>query len=307
MNDKMMDLLGKSIVHDVYLIAEKIMSIIPDKAYLKMIYRLRMGKKLNVENPVTMNEKLQWMKLYYHNPECSKIVDKYDGKQYAKSIIDDKYVIDSLGVYDSYDEIDFDKLPDQFVLKCTHDSGSIYVCTDKSKINHKELKKKFTKSLKRNYYLGNREWAYKNASRRIIAEPYIDSLGKPNSIEYKVTCFNGKVAFITICQGKAHDKLCLRKNDFFTKDFEFIPVENYYRNSEKPLERQKPVFWDELIELSEKLTEGFPHLRADWYVVDDQLIFGELTFYTWGGYIRWDPEEWDKKFGDMMELPEKWD
>ena len=163
-----------------------------DKAYIKTYHRLITGKKLDLENPQTYSEKSQWMKLYYQRPELTTMVDKYEVKKYIADRIGEEYVVECYGVWDSFDEIDFEKLPDQFVLKCTKDSGSFVICKDKKSFDYEAARKKLEEGLKVNYYYLKREWAYKNVKPRILAEKYMDSLGKPNSIEYKITCMGGQ-------------------------------------------------------------------------------------------------------------------
>ena len=209
-----------------------------------------------------------------------------------------------MGVWNKFDEIEFDKLPNQFVLKCTHDSGSYVICKDKNAFDKKKAKVKLEKSLKRNYFWGNREWPYKNVVPRIIAEPFIESLGKPESTEYKLTCFNGKVVFTTICTGIAHSKLNERKNDFYDRDFNMLPFWTYYKHSDNPI-KEKPWFLDTMISYAEELGKDIPYVRVDFYLVDNKIYFGETTFFTWGGYLKMNPEEWDLKLGEMLELPNK--
>lgn len=275
-----------------------------DEKYLKMRAHDLLGYDLNLEDPKTYCEKLQWLKLYNRNPRYTTMVDKYEVKRYVSDLVGDEHVIPLLGVYDSYDEIDFDKLPDQFILKCTHNSGGFAVCKNKADFDITAEKKKFDKMLKENYYWKTREWPYKNVRPRIIAEKYIDSLGNPDSIEYKVTCFDGKVGFITICQGPAHVEFWKRTNDHFTPEFEWLPWwVNYEHAKVRP---EKPEQWDKLIELAEKLSKGMPVIRVDFYVIDGEVYFGEFTFYTWGGFMHFHPKEWDRKLGDMIKLPEKY-
>ena len=298
----MIEMMQKPFFYWVYLIFESVSHIIPDKVYLKMIYRLRMGRKLNIENPGTLNEKLQWIKLYDRKPEYTQMVDKYEMKQYvAKKMDSDKYTIPSYGVWNSFDEIDFDKLPREFALKCTHNSGCYAVCRNKDTFARKDVEKKLKKGLKRNYYWGNREWPYKGVKPRIIAEKYEETIGNDDSFEYKMTCFNGRTVFGTICRGPAHVKLNQRTNDFYDRDFNFLPFEVFNRNSNNPI-MEKPVFWDELVAISDRLSEGTKYLRVDCYVINGKPVVGELTFFTWGGFINFYPEEWDYKLGQMLDI-----
>ena len=274
-----------------------------DELYVKMKYRLRMGEKLNLTPPTTLSEKLNWLKLYYHNPRLHSLVDKYEVKGIVAETIGEEYVIPALGVWDNIESIDIDKLPDAFVLKCTHDSGSVEICSDKSKFDIDAAKKRLAKCLKHDYFWSGREWAYKGVKPRIIAEPFIPTLGHPDSVEYKLTVYNGKVRFVTVCTGIAHSSLKVRTNDHFTPEWERLPFYAYYKPSGKDI--KKPPFMDRLIELTEKLAEGLPQVRVDWYVIDGKMKFGEMTFYTWSGFLKFEPKEWDLKLGSWFTLPEK--
>ena len=272
-----------------------------DEEYIKAKWRSFYGQELNLDNPQTLCEKLQWLKLYYRKPEFSLMVDKYEAKKIVAEKVGEEHVIPTIGVWDRVEDIDFSLLPNQFVLKPTHDSGGLVICRDKSTLDIKETKEKLQKTLEHNYYLGGREWPYKHVKPRIIAEPLIDQLGRPESIEYKATCFNGKVAFITICSGIAHVEYEKRKNDHFDRDFN--KLEWYVNYKPAPVTPAKPDQWDELIAFCEKLSENIPYLRVDTYIIDGKIIFGEMTFYTWGGFMHFEPEEWDLKLGQMLELP----
>lgn len=276
----------------------------PDDEYVKRYYKLKTGHELNLENPQRFSEKLTWLKLYDHNPEYTKMVDKYEVKKYVSDIIGEEYVLPILGVWDSVDEIDFSTLPDQFILKCTHNSGSFAVCKDKSLFDFETAKKELAECLKKNYYWGQREWPYKNVKPRIIAEPYLDSLGKPDSVEYKITCADGKLCFGTICRGIAHVEFDKRTNDHYDENFNIMPWYAFYKPSKNPV-TTKPKHYDEIVELAKKLSEGIPSVRVDFYVHNDHVYFGEITFYTWGGNIVFTPDEWDYKLGNYIQLPKK--
>ncbi len=298
----MIEMMQKPYFYWIYLIFERLSHVIPDKLYLKLIYLIRMGKKLNIDEPHTLNEKLQWIKLYDRNGKYTGMVDKYEMKSYVAGILGTgEYTIPTYGVWDRYEDIDFETLPSQFVLKCTHNSGCFVVCKDKTLFDHKEAKKKLESGLKRNYFWGNREWPYKNVRPRILAEKYEASVGNDDSYEYKMTCFNGRTVFGTICKGPAHVKLNQRSNDFYDRDFKFLQFEVFNKNSQTPIS-EKPEFWDELVDISDKLSEETKYLRVDFYVINGKPIVGELTFFTWGGFIKFYPEEWDEKFGKMLAL-----
>lgn len=297
----MSNILYKKFMTLGYVILSKNPTLLSDKSYLKFMYKFFFGKSLNLDNPKAYTEKCQWLKLYDRRPIYTQMVDKYEAKKFVADRIGDKYVIPCFGVWNTPEEIDYDSLPNQFVLKCNHDSGSVIVIKDKSKIDKEEVCKKLHASLSVDYSVGAREWPYKNVKRRILAEQYIDSLGKPESVEYKVTCMDGEVKFITICQGIAHSSYNVRTNDHYTPNWEKLDFYVNYKPSGKQWER--PAFTDELISLCEKLSKDTPYLRVDWYVVDGKLYFGEMTFYTWGGMCQFTPEEWDYKLGDMLKLP----
>lgn len=274
-----------------------------DEEFLKKRYKNFFGRELNLHQPKTLCEKIQWLKLYNRKPEYTMMVDKYEAKKYVAEIIGEEHIIQTYGIYDHFDEIDFSSLPDQFILKCTHNSGGFVVCEDKSKFNIKEAQKILDKGLKKNYYLNTREWAYKDVKPRIIAEKYMESLGKPNSTEYKVTCFDGKVGFVTICKGVPHTKYEQRTNDHFDKDFNYLPFwVNYKHATVRP---DKPSEWDELINICEKLSKNIPYVRIDTYIIEGVIYFGEITFYTWAGFMNFNPPEWDLKLGNMVKLLEK--
>lgn len=275
----------------------------PIKPYLKLYYKLRMGLKLDLDNPQLFTEKLNWLKVYDRNPEYWRYVDKYEVKKYVEEKLGRESLIPALGVWDHFEDIDFDKLPNQFVLKCTHDSGGFAICKDKATFDIEAASKKLKKNLSQNYYWGGREWPYKNVQPRILAEPYVDSLGKPDSVEYKLTCCNGEVKMITVCTGIPHTANALRKNDHFDKKWNQMHFYVDYQSSGKKIE--KPAFMDEMIAMSEKLAEGFPTIRVDWYYIDGKIIFGEMTFYTHAGFMNYNPPEWNKKMGEWLVLPNK--
>lgn len=274
----------------------------PDSLYLKLMYWLRLRKKLNLKNPRRFTEKLQWLKLNYRDPVMTRMVDKYEVKKWIAEKIGSQYVIPLLGVYNSFEEIDFDALPERFMLKTTHDSGGGVFC-DKRTLNKKAVRKIINSSLHRDYWKYGREWGYKDVPRRIIAEQYEESLGKPDSIEYKLTCINGECRMITICTGIPHSTNDVRKNDHFDKNWNRLPFYVDYENTNKEFEKS-PII-EEMIALSEKLTKGIPQVRVDFYLIRDQIYFGEFTFYTHAGFMSYQPDEWDYIMGGWFELPPK--
>ena len=274
----------------------------PDERYLRRAYRYRLGCEPDFEHPKNLNEKLNWMKLHDHNPLYTTMVDKAAVKQYVAERIGAEHVIPLVGgPWESPDDIDFDALPEQFVLKCTHDSGSILICRDKANFDREAARVHLRKKLRQNYYLKHREWAYRDVPRRIIAEKYIPTLGNPDSFEYKLTCFDGVVKIITICRGVPHASLNARTNDNFDREGRHLPWYAFYRNA--AVQPQLPPEIDEIIAFAEKLSAGLRQVRCDFYIIDGTVYFGEFTFYTWGGWIQFTPPEWNDIMGGWLRLP----
>ena len=269
-----------------------------DEKFLRKKWKAIFGKELNLNNPKTFNEKLQWLKLYDRKPEYIKMVDKCEVKKHAAGIIGEEYIIPTLGVWENYDEIDFDGLPDRFVLKCTHDSGSVKIIKNKSNIDHVQLKEYFTKKLSINYYYHSREWPYKNVKPRIIAEEYIEDDINPELRVYKVFNFNGEPGIIQMVNG---DKTSHEYINYYDTEWNFLELKQNYPNG--PIDK-KPVCLNEILELSAKLSQKMPFIRTDFYVVKGKVLFSEFTFYSDAGFIAFDPKEWDQKLGDMISLPQ---
>lgn len=281
-------------------ILTRIAPIFPDKLYLKMLFRLRMGYKLNLDNPQTFSEKLQWLKLYNRKPEYTQMVDKVEAKKYVAGIIGEEYIIPTLGVWNSVDEIDFAKLPNQFVLKTTHGGGSggVVICKDKSTFDIKAAKQKLNRSLRQDIYTHLREWPYKNVKKRIIAEEYIvDKKGESN--DYKFFCFDGEAKIMLM----ATERQTGVKFDYFDKDFNHLPFEQGGPNSSKVL--AKPACMDKMLKIANILSQRIPHVRVDLYDIDGKIYFGELTFFDSSGMAKFKPQEWDYTFGNWIKLPEK--
>ena len=275
-------------------------NVLSDKTFIKIEYRNRMRKKLNLKTPQTFNEKLQWLKIYDRKPIYTTMVDKYEVKNYVADKIGDEYIIPTVGVWDSFDEIDFDSLPDQFVLKCTHDSGGLVICKDKSKLNKEKAKKKIELSLNRNYYYHGREWAYKDVKPRVIAEKYMEDKNSKDLKDYKFFCFDGKVKAMFIATDRFTQGV-ETKFDFYDTNFEHLPFTNGHPNAECVIE--KPKHFEKMKELAEILSKGIPQIRVDFYEIDDEVYFGELTFFHWSGMVPFVPEKWDYVFGEWIELP----
>lgn len=273
-----------------------------DKKFLQNMYKWKFGRELDLDNPKRYNEKLQWLKLYNRNPLYTKLVDKYAVKEYVAEKIGEDHVIPTIGCWEHFDEINFDELPDQFVLKCTHDSGGLVICKDKSKLDRNKARSIINKALGRNYYWIGREWPYKDVKPRIIAEKYLEDKKNERLYDYKFLTFNGGVKAMYVWSDR-HKSLDEMKLDFFDTDFNHLPLQKGYPNSDVKI--QKPVHFEEMKEFAEKLSEGIPHVRADFYEVEGKVYFGELTFYDYSGFVGFTPDKWDKRFGDWITLPKK--
>ena len=268
-----------------------------DKYFLEKYYKYIYNRKLNIDDPMMFSEKLQWLKLYDRNPEYCKLVDKYSVKEYVENKIGKEYIIPTYGVYNSFNEIDFDTLPNQFVIKTTHCSGDTIICKDKNSFNFNVARTIINKSLHRNYYKHKREWPYKNVIPRIIIEKYMENKEQKELVNYKFFCFNGKPDFLYIIEGKDENKhitsvdldfniLQLNRNDY--KDTNIVP--------------HKPINFNEMIDIASKLSEGTKFVRVDLYEIDGRIYFSELTFFPVGGFIPFNSEEYDLYLGNKLKL-----
>ena len=265
--------------------------MIPDRKFLEWVFPLYTGYKLNLDNPKTYNEKLQWLKLYDHNPEYTKMVDKFGAKKYVASIIGEEHIIPTLAVYDRVEDIDFTKLPNQFVLKCTHDSGGVVICKDKSTFDKAAALNKLKKGLKQNFYWKNREWPYKNVKPRIIAEKFLTD-GNDRLTDYKFFCFKGNAKAMFVSKDRSYN--------YYDMEFNKLPFEWGVPNFINTIE--KPEGWLEMISLAEKLSKSIPQLRVDFYYVEGKVLFGELTFFTGSGFDKFCPSEWDSIMGNWIDV-----
>lgn len=271
--------------------------ILSDKLYLKIIFKLRLGYSLDLKNPQTFNEKLQWLKLYDRNPKYIQMVDKYEVRKYISENIGEEYLIPLIGVYNRFEEINFEELPNQFVIKCTHDSGGVVICKNKSKFDIRKAKEKIKKSMKRNFYYSGREWPYKNIKPKIIIEQYMEDKKAKELIDFKIMCFNGIPKFSFTCSERYNDGL---KVTFYNLSWEKMSFERHYPSSTKNIE--KPKNYELMLELSKKLSKNIPFVRVDWYEINGKLYFGELTFYPGSGLEEFKPFSWDKKLGNLLSL-----
>lgn len=290
-----MNLMKKIICHLGY---RGVFDGLDDKSFLSLYYWCIFGKKLNWDNPKTFSEKLQWLKLYDRRDEYTTMVDKYEVKKYVADCIGKQYIIPTLGVWNQFDEIDFDSLPEQFVLKCTHDSGGLVICKDKAKLNKKVAKDKIERSLKKDYYLSGREWPYKNVKRLIIAEQYMEDSVSKELRDYKFFCFNGEVRCFKI----DFDRYVEHHANYYSRDCELLPFgeAKYPPLYDKKLDIPSEI--PQMIILAEKLARKTSFVRIDFYDVDGKIYFGEITFYPASGLGVFTSAEWDKKLGDWILL-----
>lgn len=283
----------------IKMLKNKIKKLIPDKIYIKHVFKKRMGYKLNFGNVNTYSEKLNWLKIYDRNPEYIKMVDKLTAGNYANSKIDYINPMPVLGVYDRYEDIVFDELPDEFVIKTNHSSGMFKIVRDKQELDHSILRKKFNKDLKKNYFYHMREWPYKNVESKIYIEELLKDESNTELKDYKFYCFNGKIEFFIVTHGKNNnDKYYV---DFYNEDFEKINVtQKGWPSSNKKL--SKPKNFDKMISAAKNLSKNIPHVRVDLYNINGEIFLGEFTFYESAGMGSFEPENIDSKLGDLIDL-----
>jgi len=274
---------------------------IPDAPYLKLVYRGELGKKLDLKAPQTFNEKLQWLKLNDRKPIYHKIVDKYDVKEYVSETIGKEYIIPTLGVWKNTEEIPFEELPDKYVLKCTHDSGSIVICRNRAQFDKDKAKQTLKKAMKKSTYWFGREWPYKGLTPRIIAEPYLEDQSVGELRDYKFFCFNGKVK----CFKVDFDRFTNHGANYFDTDGNYLVLGEVVcpPNPEKNIEL--PGNLDRMLELAERLSKGYPFLRVDFYNADGHIYFGELTLYPASGLLEFYYPGNDEMLGSWLKLPDQ--
>ena len=273
---------------------------LPDSLYLKIMFRLKMGYKLNLKNPQTFNEKLQWLKLYNRKPEYTLMVDKSEAKTIAENILGKGHVIPTLGVWNKFEDIDLNSLPDRFVLKTTNGGGGggVIICRDKSKLNLVSAAEQLKSSLKASIYRNLKEWPYKNVKPRILAERYmVDESGELR--DYKFYCFNGepKVFLVASERFSGHRTYF----DYFDMEGNHLPFTQGGMNN--PVTPALPSTFEEMKQIAKKLSHGLPHVRIDLYSVDEKVYFGEFTFFDSSGFEKFTPREWDNVFGNWLKLP----
>lgn len=288
---KLKGLLGKGLIRRFYMS----LFFLSDRNYIRLIYRLRMGRYLDLENPKTFTEKLQFLKLYDHNQEYTKMADKILMRDYVSARIGTGHTVPIIGVWENFEDIDFSTLPDSFVLKTNNDSGSFFICSNKNSADLELARKTLSRSLRTNYYKITREWQYKNIEPRILAERFLDD-GSKCLTDYKFFCFNGKPEFYYVEQetSEEHSQSIL---DMKGNRMSFTMED--YRSDSVP---EKPRAFEEMVSYAEALSEGIPFLRVDMYYVNGNVYIGELTFYHFGGFIPFNPPEWDAKLGEKLAI-----
>lgn len=270
-----------------------------DKKFLECRFFLEMGKKLDIKNPQTFNEKLQWLKLYDRKPIYTTMVDKVAVKDYVAKIIGEEYIIPTLGTWKSFDEINFEKLPNQFVLKSSNGGGNtgVIICKDKDTLDKKQAKKKLEKSLNTSIYKYYKEWPYKSVDLQILAEEIIIDESSSSLVDYKFYCFNGEPKLLFVATGRGEDV----KFDYYDMNFNRLPIKKGHKDNSK-YGIEKPINFDKMIDIAEKLSQGIPHVRIDLYNVKGKIYFGEITFYTGSGFSPFEPDEWDYTLGSWIKF-----
>lgn len=302
MNYKIFHKLSKNrIVKGLYIMFVNACSILPDKPYLCMMYRIRTGQKLHLAQPVTFNEKIQKLKIESKHKEYFQYVDKLLARDFIAKTIGQEHLVPIYGFYDRFEDINIESLPEQFVVKCTHDSGSVVVCNSKKELL--DNKEKFKKALKRKYYYASRDYSYKGTKPRLIIEKKLDNGNNEGLTDYKFYCFDGKPTYLYISKG-LQDHLTARIS-FYNLDFTPAP---FWRSDYKPLEEtpHKPNHYDEMLKIAETLAapkgEKLPFVRVDLYEVDDTVYFSEMTFAPCGGYMPFEPKEYDLVLGELIRI-----
>lgn len=272
--------------------------LLDDETFLKIYFRMTVGQKLDLDNPQTFNQKLQWLKLYAHRPEYVTMADKYAVKEYVAVRIGDEYVVPCYGVWNSAEEIDFAKLPNQFALKCTHNSGlGRCICKDKSKLDLNIVRKNIAKGLRQNYYKPGRDKQYRDITPRIIADKYLDDGTGAELRDFKWWCFDGEPIYMYYTN--KGDRIF---ENFYDMDFNPVPISHGFERLKPEIE--KPMEFDCMKELAAKLSVGIPFVRVDFFLVNHHVYFGEFTFFDWGGFMPFD-DNWDFELGKLIKLPEK--
>ena len=277
----------------------KLSRLIPDRIYLQIVYFRHFKKFIDFDNPKTFNEKIQWLKLNYRKEEYTNLVDKYRVKQYITKLIGEEYVIPTLEVWKNVDDIDFKSLPEKFVLKCNNDSGGIVICKNKKDFDEAKAKSFLKERLKNNGYWYGREWPYKNVKPCIIAEKYMEDSISKDIKDYKFFCFNGSMEFFDI----DIDRFIEHRANYYDRNGNFLPFGKTYCPPDYTKKIEMPKNLDKMIELAETISHNTVLSRIDFYEIDGQVYFGEITFYPGSGFSPFTDEKWDYKLGDMIDLP----
>lgn len=279
---------------------KSIMRQLPDKLYLQIKYLYMFKSMLNLKQPKTFNEKLQWLKLNYRKPYLTVCADKAAVKDYVSDIIGENHIIPTLGVYESFDEIKFEDLPEQFVLKTTHDSGGVIICEDKLTFNKEAAKEKLEKSLKTDFFQYGREWAYKDVPRRIIAEKYMVDESGTELKDYKFFCFNGVPRLIQL----DYNRFVNHCRNLYDLEWNLLEI-RYGYPTDANQSFEKPAFLDEMLALASQLSAGIPFVRVDFYMTEKEIFFGEMTFYPEAGFCQFQPQSFDLELGEYLSLEEQ--
>lgn len=277
---------------------------LPDSWYLRAYYFFEMGRELNLKNPVLYSEKLQWLKIHDRKPEYIVMADKVRAKEYVASVVGEEYIIPTLGVYDRFEDIDFEKLPDEFVLKCNHDSGNVVVCKDKRQLDIDNARNVLTKALKTDYYLRGREWPYKKIKRKIMAETFLSAPTESfynhlGMTDFKFSCFNGKVNDVMVCLERESGDT---KFYFFDKDWNLLRYNIRGKNAPEGFTIPKPENFEKMVEIAEILSKNIPYLRLDLYNLAGKVYFGEMTFFPDGGFDRNLLPDTERLYGNLIEI-----
>jgi len=284
-------------------ILRRLSRFFPDdsECYLRLYFYLSGGYRLNLKAPRTFNEKLNWLKLHYHNPILTRLADKYEVKEYVAQRIGGQYIVPCLGVWDSAKQIDFDSLPRQFVLKCTHDSGGVFICTDKERFDRERIVGKIERKMRKNYFPALREWVYKNIQPRVLADRFLadGNVAASVNLDYKFWCFGGvpRYMYITIKDREVFE-------NFYDMDFNPVAVNHGFKRFQP--EFRKPESFDMMREMAARLSEGLPFVRVDFFEVGGQPYFGEFTFYDWGGLRPFAEYSQDLELGALLKLPDNY-
>ncbi len=272
---------------------------IPDEPYVRICYRIQMGKRLELDPPRTFNEKLQWLKLHDRRPEQTRWVDKYEVRKLIAGLVGEDHLFPLLGVWDRAEDVDFDRLPDRFVLKCTHDSGGTVICRDKSRFDVRAARRKLAAGLKRNYYWAGREWAYKDVRPRIIAEPLMADESGTELKDYKFFCFDGEPRLIQV----DFDRFANHKRNLYDLEWRYQPFQLMFPTDPGRV-IPKPANLDEVLAFVRRITPKVPFMRTDLYLIGRRIYFGEFTLHHGGGAEPFQPESYDEQLGTWIRLPE---